>query len=95
MYTYFCQLKLKKGEKISPRKQIFWPRNMTRLATSTNKVIKKLTADEQNSILGIKFFAVLYLDSETTGVRINNGDEAIADVSDDEDDKGEGQNMVE
>ena len=56
---------------------------------------KKLTADEQNSILGFKFFAVLYLDSKTTGVRINNGDEAIADVSDDEDDKGEGQNMVE
>ena len=68
---------------------------MTRLATSTNNVITKLTANEQNSILGFKFFAVLYLDSETTGVRINNGDEAIADVSDDEDDKGEGQNMVE
>ena len=68
---------------------------MTRLATSTNNVIKKLTADEQNSILGFEFFAVLYLDSETTGVGINNGDEAIADVSDDEDDKGEGQNMVE
>ena len=45
--------------------------------------------------MGFEFFADLYLDSETTGVRINDGDEAIADVSDDEDDKGEGQNMVE